>query len=78
MTYSMSFRWIRRYGIARFVSIGRYFINTDRVLTVTPPDYFGSIWIEMDNGHTMEVDARYLPDILGTDPETSSPQGSPS
>ena len=41
--------------MARFVSIGKYYINADRVLTVTPPDTFGSIWIELDNGQNVEA-----------------------
>ena len=56
--------------IARFVSIGKYYINTDRILTVTPPDMSGSIWIELDSGQTIEAEAGYLPDVLGTGQES--------
>lgn len=59
--------------MTRFVSIGKYFINTDRVLTVTPSDMFGSIWIELDNGQNVEAEAKYLPDILGMEQESSNP-----
>lgn len=57
--------------MARFVSIGKYFINTDRVITVTSPDVFESIWIELDNGQNIEAEARYLPDVIGAE-QTSS------
>ena len=56
--------------IARFVSIGKYYIITDRILTVTPPDMSGSIWIELDSGQTIEAEAEYLPDVLGTGQES--------
>lgn len=59
--------------MARFVSIGKYYINADRVLTVTPPDTFGSIWIELDNGQNVEAEAKFLPDVLGAEPESSNP-----
>ena len=52
------------------MSIGKYYINADRILTVTPPDMSGSIWIELDSGQTIEAEARYLPDVLGTGQES--------
>lgn len=52
--------------IARFVFIGKFHINADRVLTVTDPDVLERIWIELDSGQTIEAEARYLPEILGT------------
>ncbi|WP_347293111.1 hypothetical protein [uncultured Alistipes sp.] len=52
------------------MSIGKYYINTDRILTVTPPDMSGSIWIELDSGQTIEAEAEYLPDVLGTGQES--------
>ena len=58
--------------MARFVSIGKYYINADRVLTATLPDIFGKIWIELDSGQNVEAEAKYLPDILGTEPESSN------
>ena len=57
--------------MAQFVSIGKYYINTDRVITVTPPDVFGSIWIELDNGQNIEAEAQYLPVVIGTEQESS-------
>ncbi len=57
--------------MARFVSIGKFFINADRVLTVTPPDVSGKIWIELDSGQTIEAEAGYLPDVLGTQKENT-------
>ena len=67
-------KWSRRIKevreIARFVSIGKYYINADRILTVTPPDMSGSIWIELDSGQTIEAEAKYLPDVLGTGQES--------
>ena len=33
---------------------------------MTDPDVFEKIWIELDSGQTIEADARYLPEILGT------------
>ena len=56
--------------MARFVSIGRYYINTERIITVTPPDVFEKIWIELDNGQTVEAEAEYLPDVLGAGQES--------
>ncbi len=57
--------------MARFVSIGKFFINADRVLTVTPPDVSGKIWIELDSGQTIEAEAGYLPDVLGMKKEST-------
>ena len=57
--------------MARFVSIGKFFINADRVLTVTPPDMSGKIWIELDSGQTIEAEAGYLPDVLGMKKENT-------
>ena len=56
--------------MARFVSIGKYYINTERIITVTPPDVFEKIWIELDNGQTIEAEAEYLPDVLGAGQES--------
>ena len=56
--------------MARFVSIGKYYINTERIITVTPPDVFEKIWIELDNRQTIEAEAEYLPDVLGTGQES--------
>lgn len=58
--------------MARFVSIGKYFINTDRVITVTPPDVSGKIWIELDSGQNIEAEAKYLPDVLGSEKEITN------
>lgn len=48
--------------MTKFVSIGKYFINLEHVLTVTAPDANNRIWIEMDSGQTIEAEANTSPE----------------
>lgn len=51
--------------MTRFVSIGKYFINTEHVLTVTAPDANDRIWIELDSGQTIEAEGKYFARVVG-------------
>lgn len=59
-------------NMTKFVSIGKYFINLEHVLTVTAPDANDPapdandrIWIELDSGQTIEAEGKYFSRVIG-------------
>ena len=52
-------------NMTKFVSIGKYFINLEHVLTVAAPDANDRIWIELDSGQTIEVEGKYFSRVIG-------------
>ena len=51
--------------MAKFVDIGKYHVNVDYVVSVTPPiTDMPTIWIEMINGQQIEVDRVYYEKLL--------------
>lgn len=51
--------------MTKFVSIGKYFINLEHVLTVTAPDANNRIWIEMGSGQITEAEGKYFSRVIG-------------
>lgn len=52
-------------NMTKFVSIGKYFINLEHVMTVTAPDANDRIWIELDSGQTIEAEGKYFSRVIG-------------
>ena len=54
--------------MSRFVDIGKYHINMDHVVSITPPqNKDGSVWIELVNGQQIETDGQYMNYLIGTE-----------
>ena len=52
--------------MANFVDIGKYHINLDYVVTVSPAMSEDSdIWIELSNGQQVEASAKYFEKLVG-------------